>query len=74
MEEKKKILYVITKGNFGGAQRYVYDLATSLPKDKFEVLVACGTKEGSILMQKIFIQNIQKHIRILVNGKKKLIE
>ncbi len=24
-----KILYVITKANWGGAQRYVYDLATA---------------------------------------------
>jgi glycosyltransferase involved in cell wall biosynthesis len=38
----KKILYVITKSNWGGAQRYVYDLATHLPKDKFEVGVALG--------------------------------
>lgn len=40
--ELKKILYVITKGNFGGAQRYVYDLATNLPKNIFEVVVASG--------------------------------
>lgn len=39
---KKKILFVITKSNWGGAQRYVYDLATSLPKDQFEVAVAFG--------------------------------
>lgn len=39
---KKKILFVITKSNFGGAQRYVYDLATNLPKDSFEVTVAFG--------------------------------
>jgi len=37
-----KILFVITKSNWGGAQRYVYDLATSLPKDEFEVDVAFG--------------------------------
>lgn len=47
MPERKKILYVITKGNFGGAQRYVFDLATNLPKDKFETVVACG--EGEML-------------------------
>lgn len=41
---KKKILYIITKSNFGGAQRYVYDLATHLPKDKYEVTVALGGK------------------------------
>lgn len=28
--KRPKILYVITKGNWGGAQRYVFDLATSL--------------------------------------------
>lgn len=48
---KKKILYLITKANFGGAQRYVYDLATLLPKDEFETVVAMG--EGVILEQKL---------------------
>ena len=40
--KKIKIVYVITKSNWGGAQRYVYDLATSLPKTKFDVVVALG--------------------------------
>ncbi len=39
---RKKILYVITKSNFGGAQRYVFELATSLPKDRYDIAVACG--------------------------------
>lgn len=38
----RKILFVITKGNWGGAQRYVYDLATSLPRERFAVKVAVG--------------------------------
>ncbi len=38
----KKILFVITKSNWGGAQRYVYDLATALPRDQFEISVAFG--------------------------------
>lgn len=38
----KKILYVITKSNYGGAQRYVFDLATSIPKAEFDVAVALG--------------------------------
>jgi glycosyltransferase involved in cell wall biosynthesis len=38
----RKILFVITKSNWGGAQRYVYDLATSLPKDAFDAQVAFG--------------------------------
>lgn len=39
---KKKILYVITKSSWGGAQRYVYDLATDLPTDSYDVAVALG--------------------------------
>ncbi len=39
---KVKILYVITKSNWGGAQRYVFDLATNLPKDTFEPIVVTG--------------------------------
>lgn len=39
---RKKVLYLITKSNWGGAQRYVYDLATTLDKSRFEPLVAMG--------------------------------
>ena len=41
-DPQKKILFVITKSNWGGAQRYVYDLATSLPKNEWGVSVAFG--------------------------------
>lgn len=40
---KKKVTFVITKANWGGAQRYVFDLATHLPKDGYEVTVVFGT-------------------------------
>ena len=43
-QPKTKILYLITKSNWGGAQRYVYDLATNLDKDKYEIVVALGGK------------------------------
>ena len=39
---KKKIFFVITKSNWGGAQRYVFDLATALPKEKYDVAVVLG--------------------------------
>jgi glycosyltransferase involved in cell wall biosynthesis len=42
---KKKVLLVITKSNWGGAQRYVYNLATALSEganSEFIVSVACG--------------------------------
>ncbi len=50
-KNKRKILYVITKGNFGGAQRYVFDLATSLSRENFDVVVAFG--EGGMLQEKL---------------------
>ena len=71
MQEKKKILYIITKGNFGGAQRYVYDLATHLPKEDFEVVVACGEGEAlpKILteagIRTIKINNLAREIKTL---------
>ncbi len=41
-QTKTKVLFVITKSNWGGAQKYVYDLATGLSRDNFEVVVALG--------------------------------
>lgn len=38
---KYKVLYVITKSNFGGAQRYVYDCALAASKN-YDVAVAFG--------------------------------
>ncbi len=40
--EKLRILYVITKSNWGGAQRYVYDLAVRANELGHEVGVAAG--------------------------------
>lgn len=37
-----KIIYGITKSNFGGAQRYVFDLARHARKEGHEVAVICG--------------------------------
>lgn len=47
----KKIFYVVTKSVWGGAQRYVFDLATNLPKDRFEAVVAAG--ESGLLFDKL---------------------
>jgi glycosyltransferase involved in cell wall biosynthesis len=54
---KTKVLYVITKSNWGGAQRYVFDLATNLPPDQFDVSVALGG-EGR-LKEKLDIAKIK---------------
>ena len=50
-ENRKKILFVITKSNWGGAQKYVFDLATEMKKVEHDVIVALGG-EG-ILKQKL---------------------
>ena len=68
---KKKILFVITKSNFGGAQRYVYELATRLPHDQFEVTVAFGgigllsEKLKHAGIQTYRIQSFERDINIL---------
>jgi glycosyltransferase involved in cell wall biosynthesis len=56
----QKILILITKSNWGGAQRYVYDLATSLPKDNYDVEVMAGS--SGILIDKL------KSVHITANG------
>ncbi|MFM2374392.1 MAG: hypothetical protein RLZZ234_387 [Candidatus Parcubacteria bacterium] len=69
--DKKKILYVITKSNWGGAQRYVYDLATHLPADRFEVVVAHGgagdlvTKLHTARIRAIQVQHFVRDVSLM---------
>lgn len=59
MQEKKllKVVHLITKGSpFGGAQNYVYTLATHLPKDQFESIVLCG--QGDELPERLVASGI----------------
>ena len=68
---QKKVLYVITKSNFGGAQRYVYELATDLPSDQYTTAVAAGG--NGILVEKLTnegvrtraIQSFERDINII---------
>ena len=65
------MLYVITKSVWGGAGKYVYDLATNLPQTKFRPMVAAGGKGE--LAQKLIdagipyfeIKNFQRDVNIL---------
>lgn len=67
MGQPKKILFVITKSVWGGAQKYVYDLAINLPEEFLPVVALGGNgplaeklREAGI---KIYtIQNFQKAI------------
>jgi glycosyltransferase involved in cell wall biosynthesis len=42
MSRAPKIVYLITKSNFGGAQKYVYELAVAAKERGCDVVVACG--------------------------------
>lgn len=42
---RKKLLYIITQGAWGGAQTYVFDLATNLT-EQYDVTVAIGEPTG----------------------------
>lgn len=52
-----KIIYGITKSNFGGAQRYVFDLAAEAKKAGHDVAVICGG-EG-VLVDKLKTEGIR---------------
>ncbi len=53
----KKILYVITKSNFGGAQRYVLELAKRSKEEGHETAVALGG--DGVLFDKLYELGIQ---------------
>ncbi len=60
MNSRLRILYIITQGAWGGAQRYVFDLATEYALHH-DVVVAIGEPKGSTnLQEKLYkINNLQ---------------
>ena len=54
----KKLLYVVTQGEWGGAQRYIFDLATNIPKNQFSISVALGSEGSGELKTKLTENNI----------------
>ncbi len=65
VKTRKKVLFLITKSNWGGAQRYVYDLATNLDLSKFEPVVALGGDGPLVTM----LENAQIRVVKLVEMK-----
>lgn len=57
--QKKKILFLITKATWGGAQKYVYDLATHLPIDGYVPVIAYG--DSGRLSKMLAEQGIETH-------------
>jgi len=61
--EVKKILYFITQAEFGGAQRYVFDLANNVKGD-FQAAVAMGEQGKDLKLAKILQKNNIKYFII----------
>ncbi len=57
--QRKKILYIITLAEAGGAQKYVFDLAKNLDKNKYEVAVASHGKNTDWLFKNLEAEKIQ---------------
>lgn len=45
---KKKILFLVTQSEMGGAQRYIFEIARLLNKTKYDILVAAGQGDGEL--------------------------
>lgn len=54
-----KILYLITKSHWGGAQRYVFDLATHFCLHKCDVSVSVGG--NGLLVERLIAQGVTVH-------------
>jgi len=69
MAKIKKILYLVTQSEWGGAQKYIFDLATNLPEN-FDVLVATGEGNDELL-SKLQDKNIKtiklKYLKRAIN-------
>jgi len=48
MNTKKKILFLVTQSEFGGAQRFIYRLITNLDLSKYDILVAAGPEGNNV--------------------------
>jgi len=66
--KKRKLYICITKSNWGGAQKYVFDIATNTPRDQFDTTVLLGgdgdlkIKLENIGIKTILLKNSQRDI------------
>lgn len=59
VKQKKKILFIVTQSDFGGAQRYIFDLATNLNPNNFEIAIAAGLDGDKTLFKRLKDKNIK---------------
>ncbi len=51
----RKIVYLVTKDDVGGAQKYVQDLCENLDKSRFEAKIVTGGKKGIRFLSNAFL-------------------
>mgnify|MGYP001605324081 FL=1 len=51
---KIKILYIVTKQDIGGAQKYIRDIASNLDSNKFETKILYGGKDLRWLSNRVW--------------------
>ncbi|MEK7627766.1 MAG: glycosyltransferase family 4 protein [Patescibacteria group bacterium] len=49
----KKILFIITQSEMGGAQKYVYETAVRLDRGQYDIMVAAGPKGNWELLERL---------------------
>ncbi len=58
---KKRVLFVITQSEMGGAQRFILNLIPNLGQDKYEMLVAIGNTGSGDLFRALHTISIPTH-------------
>jgi len=61
LQKKRKILYIVTQSEWGGAQTYIYDLAENLSPELFDIHVASGQSNTSELTNKLIAKHIPSY-------------
>ncbi|MEK7507195.1 MAG: glycosyltransferase family 4 protein [Patescibacteria group bacterium] len=51
---KKRLLFVVTQSEYGGAQRFLYSLISRLDRSKYEIVLAAGSNQnGDFLLNQL---------------------
>lgn len=61
IKQKKRILFVITQSEWGGAQRFLYDLIASLDQNRFEPILAVG-QNGDGELTRVLRKHLPLHV------------
>lgn len=47
----RKLIFLVTQSEFGGAQRYIFEVVSNLDKNKYDILVAAGEGDGELFQR-----------------------